>query len=467
MRTALVVIVVTLLAPACARTQTSLVNFDHLERLTERIVVGGDSVAIVHVYANAPDYRWVDAKESGPEGIACVDDAGRAAVTYLRHYELTKSPSSLARAKELLRFVLKMQAGDGRFNNFIFADHTINTTGTTSATSFGWWAARGVWGMAEGYRLMRTSDRGFAERLRRGIELSLPHVEKLTAKFGAVDSVSGFRIPRWLLYGSGADATTELTLGLLDYYAAAKSRRVKDMIEKFAEGFIVMQDGDASTFPYGLHRSWETMWHMWGNSQTAVLARAGRIFGKRSFTLSAEREAVGFYSRLLVQGFLTEMDLAKPGKNKVFDQIAYGVRPMTLGLLRLFDATGKREYLVMAGLAGSWFFGNNPAGLPMYDPGTGRCYDGIRDSVTINRNSGAESTVEALLTLIELEHYPDAVKYVYYRKTAVADRENLHCALFRNGGGEELTLVLDTKSASLLVLEGPKSAAFRAGMKDP
>src|SRR5436190_851616 len=78
--------------------QESFINFDHLEHLTERIEFLGDTVSIVHVYANYPTYEWVDAKESGPEGIACVDDAGRAAVLYLRHYELTHNTQSLREA---------------------------------------------------------------------------------------------------------------------------------------------------------------------------------------------------------------------------------------------------------------------------------------------------------------------------------------------------------------------------------
>ena len=65
------------------RTQESLVNFRHLQHLTERIAFGGDSVDIVHIYANAPAYAWVDARESGPEGIACVDDAARAVVWHV------------------------------------------------------------------------------------------------------------------------------------------------------------------------------------------------------------------------------------------------------------------------------------------------------------------------------------------------------------------------------------------------
>ncbi len=44
----------------------------------------------------------------------------------------------------------------------------------------------------------------------------------------------------------------------------------------------------------------------------------------------------------------------------------------------------------------------------MYDPHTGRCFDGINSTDKINENSGAESTIEALLTLIRIEQNPTA-----------------------------------------------------------
>src|ERR1044071_1997109 len=113
-------------ATSASSQKTSLVNFDHLRHLTERIEFMGDTVSIIHVYANYPTYEWVDAKESGPEGIACVDDAGRAAVMYLRHFELFHDSLSMSEGISLLKFVLKMETEDGMFYNFIFADHTIN-----------------------------------------------------------------------------------------------------------------------------------------------------------------------------------------------------------------------------------------------------------------------------------------------------------------------------------------------------
>ena len=463
-------------AMAVAQQHSSLVNFSHLEHLTERIPFAGDTVSIVHVYANYPDYHWVDAKESGPEGIACVDDAGRAAVVYLRHYELTKEPRSLSQAKELLKFVLNMQADDGEFYNFIHADRSINRDGKTSFKSFGWWASRGVWCMALGFRIFRSVDTSFAFHLQQGVEKSLPHVEKLLARYGTYQTMKGYRVPQWLLYESAADATTELLLGLNEYFAATRDKNVKGLIEKLGDGIMAMQDGDIKAFPYGLHRSWQTIWHMWGNGQTQALAQAGRMLKNKKMIESAEREAKGWYTRLLIQGFLKEMDVALPEKKLEYEQIAYAARPMIIGLIRLYEATGKAEYLTMAGLAGSWLFGNNAAHQQMYDPMTGRCFDGIKDSVTINKNSGAESTIEALHVLVELERYPVAMGLLTYRHVRSGESANSLYAVFvrrsttrlvetpygENSQGDELTLVLDLKRSKVVVLEGEKSRKYGA-----
>ncbi|MDE3056386.1 MAG: hypothetical protein KGJ59_00315 [Bacteroidota bacterium] len=432
----------------------SLVNFQHLNSLTERIEFYGDSVDIIHVYSNYPDYRWVDAKESGPEGIACVDDAARAAVVYLRDYELNHSVSSLEKAKGLLKFVLKMQTDDGEFYNFIFADHRINRDGKTSYQSFGWWAARSVWCLSKGYRDFISIDPVFAEKLKVAVERSLPHVEKLLDKYGDVRVVGRLRVPQWLMYTSGSDVTSELLLGLLEYDQAAKSVEVKNEIVRLCNALVIMQDGDAETFPYGAHRSWETMWHMWGNGQTEALAAIGKAFHDSTMILPAEREGRSFYVRLLINGFMKEMDIAHPEKRVLYDQIAYGVRPMAVGLLRVFDATQDSLYLTLAGLAASWLFGNNVARTAMYNPNNGICFDGITDSVTVNKNSGAESTIEALHTLVEIEHYPDAKKYLYYRKAKQGETPKYLYATFVDESGEELTLAIALKTGKVLLREG-------------
>jgi hypothetical protein len=439
---------------ARAQEQSSLVNFKHLEHLTEKIEFYGDSVSIVHIYSNYPGYKWVDAKESGPEGIACVDDAARAAVVMLRSFELTYDSSKLAEARSLLKFVLAMETKDGEFYNFVLTDHTINRTGKTSYKSFGWWAARGVWCMSLGYRIFKNIDTAFASRLKRGIVRTFPHIDALMKKYGEAKNAGQLQIPQWLVYESGADVSSELLLGLTEYFRATHDPRVREYIKKLADGLIMMQDGNAATFPYGLHRSWETMWHMWGNGQTQSLAGAGVLLNDSAMIRSGEREAQGFYSRLLIQGYMKEMDIAHPDSNVNREQIAYCIRPIAVGLLRLYDATKNETYLKMAGLAASWLFGNNIAHQQMYDARSGICFDGIMDSLTFNKNSGAESTIEALHTLVEIDRYPLAKKYLWYKKIKESSKEHLIQGMFRNDSGDELTLALDEMTGALTLHDG-------------
>jgi len=76
-------------------------------------------------------------------------------------------------------------------------------------------------------------------------------------------------------------------------------------------------------------------------------------------------------------------------------------------LLRAAEAGNRPGLRQVAGIAASWFFGNNPSGEAMYDPATGRTYDGVSPDGTVNRNSGAESTIHGLLAMLILDREPD------------------------------------------------------------
>jgi len=75
----------------------------------------------------------------------------------------------------------------------------------------------------------------------------------------------------------------------------------------------------------------------------------------------------------------------------------------------------------------------------MYDSATGRCFDGIRGASEINRNSGAESTIEALMALVELDAYPEALHFCRFRRMT---SDSLR-AEFVSPAGEKVTLRLD------------------------
>ena len=56
----------------------------------------------------------------------------------------------------------------------------------------------------------------------------------------------------------------------------------------------------------------------------------------------------------------------------------------------------------------AWFFGANASKAPTYDPATGITFDGVAPDGKPNQNSGAESTIHGLLTMIALDGDPVA-----------------------------------------------------------
>lgn len=389
------------------------VNTAHLEHLSEDVVHEGDTLRLVHIYADAPSYDWV---ADDDEGAVCVDDVARAAVVYLRLYEQTGDEHARRTAKKLLAFVQYMQTESGLFYNFVW-DNTlrINTEHENSvADEFGWWAARAVWALGEGARVLKESDPALSRQYAEAIRRTYPHLDAHLARYGETVEANGFTFPAWLLYESASDATSELLLGLVALQRAYPDGALQQRISRFAEGIEAMRFGDMNTFPYGGFASYPGGWHGWGNSQTMALASAGR-------TDVARLEADQFYSLLLTEGWLHSLDYATR-QARHFEQIAYAARAMTVGLVRLYEQTGEERYAAMAGLSASWFTGNNAAGAVMYDAATGRGYDGINDVTTVNRNSGAESTIEALMTMLEVGHHDAITAWMDVRADAPAPR---------------------------------------------
>jgi len=453
----IIVIIATLSLASCTsptnRTQ-SLVNFDHLYHLTEEIEFQGDTVHIVHIYSEYPDYEWVDAADSGPEGITCVDDVGRAIAVYLRYFELTGDSVSLERARPLLKFVLNMQAEDGQFYNFIFRDHSINVDGITSYKSFGWWAARGVWALGAGFRVFQEIDPGFASQLEEALLRSFDQIDKVLEKYSTFVNVNDREVPAWLIYQFDTyspSIVSELMFGLCEYYAATKDERIERYLLLFGEALMKMQGDNPREFPYAVFYSNPDMWHAWGNGQAQALATAGMLLENDDFIYAAENEVRSLYPRLALHRMIREYRLDDPDSQKEFQQIAYNLRPMIVASLRVAEATGDDTYKVLAGLLGSWFTGNNVLGVPMYDKETGRGFDGINDAQTLNHNAGAESTLEALYSLIELEAVDSINKYLFSTKISSRESEHYIEADFLDRKGNTFRVVFDKNDLTLFI----------------
>ena len=140
--------------------------------------------------------------------------------------------------------------------------------------------------------------------------------------------------------------------------------------------------------------------------------QAGDFLNDTTYTHKALAEINNFYPWLLQEGMRTSFEIIKEGdgirvvNEKTFDQFAYGIRPMVFASMEAFNQTGEQKYADITAQLAAWFFGANVAGINMYDSATGRCFDGIISQNNINRNSGAESTIEALLTMQKIEQHP-------------------------------------------------------------
>lgn len=385
------------------------INLAHLQHLTEVVTWQGEPVALVHIYSEAPDYGWVDA--SG-EGIACVDDVARAALVYLMFYQRTGEPEALRLARAALNFVLYMQADDGEYYNFVLdRQGTINRTGRTSYKSWNWWAARGQWALASAIPVFREVDPVYAARLEEAYLRGEAALARTMGPVGAYNELHGTPVPAWLI-SNGSDLSALALLGLAAYYQAQPNSTTRHLLTNLANGIMAYQLGGPGQYPFAAFPSTTTstaLWHAWGSHQVHALALAGRLLERPDWIAAAQAAADTLYVRLLATDFINEM-APLPVRG---GQIAYGMQVLTSGFWSLFQATGEERYARYAGLSNAWLFGNNMAGVAMYDPETGRCWDGINgpSAFRINRNAGAESTIEALYALLLVGDAPLATAW--------------------------------------------------------
>jgi hypothetical protein len=75
---------------------------------------------------------------------------------------------------------------------------------------------------------------------------------------------------------------------------------------------------------------------------------------------------------------------------------------MVSACLEAYRITGDKHWRKEARRAFEWFLGRNDLNLPIYDPKTGGCRDGLHPDRP-NENQGAESTLAFLQALLELQ----------------------------------------------------------------
>ncbi len=83
-------------------------------------------------------------------------------------------------------------------------------------------------------------------------------------------------------------------------------------------------------------------------------------------------------------------------KRSEYDQQPEDPASMIVALDTAYKSSHNEEYKNLARKCFSWFLGHNSLGIPLYDPLTGGCYDGLHVD-RVNLNQGAESLISYLM----------------------------------------------------------------------
>jgi len=432
-----------------------LTNLDHLDFLGDTVtppsqpghstyrMAAEPSLRVLWTYAE-PDatavggYRRLGGGTYHPDtntygqGAFNTDDLTRAAVVYIRHWRQFDDTESREAAYGLLRTVAYMQtvSDDARRGNFVLwmqPDGTLNPSADPvelpdpSDSGASYWLARAIWAFGEGYEAFRGADPAFAAFLRERLNLALDALDRqVLIRYGSHRLLDGARVPAWLIV-DGADASSEAVYGLSAYVRARPGdARARRDLKRLADGLEEMRlSADPSTWPFGAILPWagsRSVWHAWGDQMAGALATAGSVLGKRRFITTAISEVASFTPHLIAQGGGDQGWLPAPAERA---QIAYGADATLQNLLRTADASGLDAFNKLAAIQAAWYFGNNRSGEQMYDPATGRTFDGLEADGRVNRNSGAESTIHGLLSMLALDARPDVAAAATLRNARV------------------------------------------------
>ena len=322
-----------------------------LARLTRPLPAAGKEALAVAVYGDGGGAHIV-AKESGFEGVACVDDAARLLDVLCDVWARTSQPWAERWARGLLEFVLWMQEPDGRWINFVYDwDGTRNERGITSATGESFWHARALVGVSHAW--LTFAD----ERARDAVLAGLDHAvsKPAPADVRALHILTARR----LLADAGVTSLRPAMLGWVQELAACRDGDV-------------LKNNDEETGPP----------HLWAHIQEGVLAWSASLLDEPELLDVASRSAEALVVPAVDAGFAAT------------STSPYDVASCIYSLDRLHEATGEQRWATLASDARAWFDGRNAAAEAVYDRRRGRVADGI-DQGRVSNNSGAESNIVA------------------------------------------------------------------------
>jgi len=323
-------------------------NLAHISLLTD------DTGIIQHARFGIPNLK---------EGY-CIDDNARALIMTLMAYDQDKNPTGLKLMPVYLSFIQYMQSEDGNFRNFLsFNRNYLDEVG--SEDSFG----RTIWAL--GYLICAAPNNSYREFGRELFSHSLSHFKKLKYIRGRANTIIG--LSYYLMAQHGDERITLEINGL----AQSLIKAYHENKEGDWHWFEDILTYDNAILPLALLHHYEVT----GNMDSYQIAMESIEFLN---TFSFEN---GYLNPVGNAGWMK-----KHGKNPIYDQQAIETMAMVLLYSKAFAITKDTAFLEKMQMSYEWFLGKNSLHIPLYDPETHGCADGLQFN-SVNRNQGAESTL--------------------------------------------------------------------------
>lgn len=336
--------------------------FNHLVNLT-------DSMGIwQHAHFSMPRY------EDG----YCTDDNARALILACMAAERSSasgSPLSPLAPRYLAFLDYAFDRNSGRFRNFLGADRVwLEEAGSEDSHGRALWAL----GHCVGSN-------------------ALPHLRQLAGQLlvEGLPAAKRFTSPRaWAFTLLGASAYLTRFPGDI---RAERTR--KFLIAKLMGGLTAARERDWVWFEDSLSYANAKLPH--------ALLVAGHAAGNAN-AVEAALESLEWLMRVQTgeRGCFSpvgsERVYVRGGDRPHFDQQPIEAHASVSACVAAQRIGGDRKWYLEALRAFDWFMGRNDVGLPLYDPATGGCCDGLHFD-RVNRNQGAESTLAFHLALAELQ----------------------------------------------------------------
>jgi len=335
-------------------------KLDHLRHMTD------ETGMLQHAIFTVPNYR---------EGYATDDNARALMVSAL--LEALGSGAALDLASRYLAFIwYAFNTETGRFRNFMdYQRHWLEEGGSDDSHGRALWALGTV--------LSRSNTPALHSMAGQMFQQALPGILNTTS-------------PR---------AWAFALIGIHEYLQRlAGDRRASQIREELAGRLLTL---------YHSHRSDEWRWYedrltycnaalphallMCGQSiPNTAMTEAGLESLNWLADLQHTDGDEGHFVPIGSNGFYQQ-----GGERAQFDQQPVEAQAMVSACLEAYRITCDKRWRREARRAFEWFLGRNDLNLPIYDPKTGGCRDGLHPDRP-NENQGAESTLAFLHALLEL-----------------------------------------------------------------